>query len=301
MKHKNQQLAGIKMTDATTRWTYDDKIEAVPEFVMLGYDDLRKAYPLNDHTHPDCYEFVFIERGKATWELGGELHETKAGDVFHSRPGEIHSGGFQVIEPCKFWWMIIKAPLADGWFRFTSEESFRFGNALATLSRIVHTGLLPVEPFRQLRREIASEQEFRSVAIRQTIVQLLLIFLKPFPDAHTVSDDLLRQLDKMIGTMRNELHWRPTVQELAASVNVSASHFHRMFQSYTGLSPMSFMERLRQKEAYRLLTESLRPITDIAHSLGYPSSQHFATVFKRFAGATPSQWRARHRAEHRNI
>jgi len=35
----------------------------------------------------------------------------------------------------------------------------------------------------------------------------------------------------------------------------------------------------------------------VAHELGFSSSQYFATVFRRFTGLTPTQYRARVRGD----
>ena len=49
--------------------------------------------------------------------------------------------------------------------------------------------------------------------------------------------------------------------------------------------------RLRIERARLLLAETDMPITMIAADLGYSSSQHFATSFRRDTGTTPSRYR----------
>lgn len=281
----------------SARWTYEIEhngtIGQVPEFIMFGFDEIRKALPLHRHEHPGCFEFVYVERGKAGWELDDAIYETHAGDVFHSRPGEPHRGGFDVIEPSKFWWLIVKAPHPNGWLRLMPDESEAFARAFAALPRIVHAGERPVEPFTRLKRALQNGGPFRSIAVRQAVVDLLLLFVQPPADESDVADDLRQRFDVLTARMRREPDWRPSVTELADEAGLSPSHFYRTFQAHTGLSPMSYMERLRLKEACRRLTETVYPVTDIAHELGYRTSQHFATVFKRYTGMTPSRWRSR--------
>jgi AraC-like DNA-binding protein len=292
---KSQHESGRTLA-GTARWTYDTEhagaIGQVPELITFGCDEIRKAIPLHRHEHPGCYEFVFVERGKAGWELGEAVYETLAGDVFHTRPGESHRGGFDAIEPSKFWWVIVQAPHPNGWLRLAPDECDTFALALASLPRIVHTGMQPVEPFTRLKRALQNGGPFRCVAVRQAIVELLLLFVVPYPNGANVADDLLLRFDTLTARMRHEPDWRPSVAELADLAGLSPSHFFRTFQAYTGLSPMSYMERLRLKEACRKLAETAVPVTDIAHELGYRSSQHFATVFKRYNGMTPSGWRS---------
>ena len=279
----------------SARWTYSTEIHPpirlVPELVMLGSDELRKAQVLDEHEHPGCYEFVLIERGKANWELEGGLYETQAGDMFHSRPGEKHQGGFNVIEPCKFWWLIIRAPHQQGWLRLPPEESMLMDQELKRLPRVIPIGLSPVESFKKLKKALTKESPLQSTEVRSALLAILLAIIQPSDGTYTIAPDLLRQFNELIDKMGKEPEWRPSVDELASFAGVSASHFYRTFQEYTGEPPITFVERLRVKAACRQLAESKDSVTDISHRLGYQSSQHFATVFKRFAGVTPTQWR----------
>ncbi|WP_152392065.1 helix-turn-helix domain-containing protein [Paenibacillus guangzhouensis] len=277
------------------RWTYhienDSPILSVPEFVMFGSDEIRRAMPLFEHEHPGCYEFVLIERGQASWAIGDAIYETQAGDLFYSRPGEKHRGGFNVIEPCKFWWVIITAPQHEGWLRLPSEECRLIEQSLAQLPRVIPIGLHPVDSFKKLQHALTEASLLRSTKVRHALTDLLLMITQPVTGSRSVADDLLLQFDRIIARLGHEPEWRPSVDELAASAGVSASHFYRTFQEYTGEPPMTFIERQRVKMACRQLTETKDSITEISHRLGYQSSQHFATVFKRFVGVTPTGWR----------
>lgn len=276
------------------RWTYDaafqESINDVPELVLFGFDEIKSALPLSYHKH-DGYEFVLVERGKASWELDGKVYETKAGDVFHTCPGELHRGGFSVIEPSRFWWFIVTPPHSEDWFRLPPNESEGFASALQMLPRVRHIGLQAVHGFRKLGNAINSNSPLRSTSIRQAILGLLLAIVQPNERMFSLADDLTDQFDLLLRRIEDEPEWRPDVEELAGIVRVSPSHFFRTFQSYTGLPPMSYIERMRIKKACSLLAESTTTITEIANSLGYASSQHFATVFKRIIGLTPVQWR----------
>lgn len=276
------------------RWTYDvalqESIPDVPELILFGFDEIKSALPLSYHQH-DGYEFVLVERGKASWELDGQVYETKAGDVFHTCPGELHRGGFNVIEPSRFWWFIVTPPRTEEWLRLPLGESECIANALQMLPRVRHIGLQAIQGFRQLGDAINSNSPMRSTAVRQAVMGLLLAIVQPNERMFSLADDLTSQFDLLLRRIEDEPDWRPDVEELAGMVRVSPSHFFRTFQAYTGLPPMSYIERMRIKKACSLLAESTATITEIANRLGYASSQHFATVFKRIIGMTPVQWR----------
>ena len=61
----------------------------------------------------------------------------------------------------------------------------------------------------------------------------------------------------------------------------------------TGYSTMEYVIVLRLELAQAWLKESDRSITDIALSLGFSSSQHFAMTFRQRMGMTPSAFRSK--------
>jgi hypothetical protein len=62
-------------------------------FVILNVAKYTERDRYTKHKHPAAFEFSFIEKGKAFWEVSGELFETRA--------GEMHSAGYNILEPCR--------------------------------------------------------------------------------------------------------------------------------------------------------------------------------------------------------
>jgi AraC-like DNA-binding protein len=77
------------------------------------------------------------------------------------------------------------------------------------------------------------------------------------------------------------------LRDLARQTHLSLSRF----TAETGVSPGQFLVRTRIEASKRRLAEAAEPIMQIAMSLGFSSSQYFATVFKRITGATPRAYR----------
>lgn len=83
-----------------------------------------------------------------------------------------------------------------------------------------------------------------------------------------------------------------SVEQLAALVNVSPSHFFPLFRSAFGVPPHQYVMKKRiEKVAYLLKTEPDRSITDIAIATGFSSQAHMTKVFKRFKQQTPLRWK----------
>jgi AraC-like DNA-binding protein len=79
--------------------------------------------------------------------------------------------------------------------------------------------------------------------------------------------------------------------DLAAVAGLSRMHFASQFRVATGLRPHEFLLRRRVGRAEELLSNSSMAIVEIALSVGFQTQAHFTTVFKRFVGHTPRQWR----------
>lgn len=82
-----------------------------------------------------------------------------------------------------------------------------------------------------------------------------------------------------------------SLAELAGLTGLSVYHFARAFKTSTGIAPHQFQVSLRMERARLHLACSAEPVTDIALSLGYDSSQSFARAFRIAHGTTPTKYR----------
>ena len=89
-----------------------------------------------------------------------------------------------------------------------------------------------------------------------------------------------------------EAHLEETVglSDLAKVSLFSPWHSHRLFQEYTGLTPASYIRRLRlAKAALRIKNENVR-IIDVTFDLGFGSVDGFTRAFYREFGMRPSDY-----------
>jgi len=82
-----------------------------------------------------------------------------------------------------------------------------------------------------------------------------------------------------------------TLIELAQSVELSPGHFSRMFRKSTGETPHQFVLRTRIERAKEMLREEEMRVLDVAVACGFKTQQHFARMFRRICGASPTVYR----------
>jgi AraC family transcriptional regulator len=88
-----------------------------------------------------------------------------------------------------------------------------------------------------------------------------------------------------------QLHRPITLADMAAAAGLSRMHFAAQFRVATGLRAHEYLLKRRIERAQRLLMETREPLAQIALSVGFKTQAHFTTVFRRFVGDTPYQWR----------
>jgi AraC-like DNA-binding protein len=88
-----------------------------------------------------------------------------------------------------------------------------------------------------------------------------------------------------------------TVEEMAASVRMSASSFHQRFKAVTTLSPLQYQKVLRLHEARRLMLFQNMDASEACHRIGYVIPSQFSREYSRFFGNPPIKDIARLREE----
>jgi AraC-like DNA-binding protein len=284
----------MTMNEVVCDWHLEGPFEGLPELKFFQFAHVTLASFLAEHVHEDAFEFVFIEKGKASWQMSDLHFETRAGDVFHTQPNESHKASYNFIEPCRLWALMIQPPMAAKGYRWLEllEEEIQFiTKGLYMLPRIINVGVKPLELLRRLAKIIQTPGPSPRLEGRIILLELLLLLLKNENRIEFPQDTPHLKTLKIANDLAANPAWKPAVSKLAARVGVSEQYFYKIFQQVTQLRPKEYIDRIRIKEACRLLESTDKPVTHIALDLGYSSSQHFSVVFKRLTGKTPTQWR----------
>jgi AraC-like DNA-binding protein len=77
------------------------------------------------------------------------------------------------------------------------------------------------------------------------------------------------------------------VEDVAQSVGMSRSAFHRQFKAATGMAPLQYQKTLRLHEARRLLLSEPTNASSAAFSVGYQSVSQFSREYGRMFGTAP--------------
>ncbi|WP_439369774.1 helix-turn-helix domain-containing protein [Bradyrhizobium sp. PMVTL-01] len=91
--------------------------------------------------------------------------------------------------------------------------------------------------------------------------------------------------------LESDLGGKLSLQEVAAELDLSVSHFSRAFRISVGMPPHQWLLHQRVKAAKQLMGVRDLPLSEIAISAGFANQSHFTRVFSSIAGVSPAAWR----------
>ena len=106
---------------------------------------------------------------------------------------------------------------------------------------------------------------------------------------------LKRALDYIGENLANDV----SLSELAAVVGMSPHYFAELFKKSTGRAPHQYILMKRIERAKQELCGPGRRIIEVGLDAGFQNPSHFARVFKRFAGISPSRFQSEVRLNRR--
>ena len=266
-----------------------------PGIPVLGLTRHTKLVtPDIEHIHPGVLEFGFCLRGALTLNSSGRIHHIMPGQIFVNHPGITHRLTTQP-QGLFLYWMHVRlvAPEKGALLKLPKTEAMLLCKKLRGLPCTVTANTQQVrQAFLRLFQQYDTPPSiYRSLCIRQASLNLLIELLEcSAPKNRPTDSDRIRSI---IARMRKNPEGDYRIDDLAHQAALSPTHFINRFKLATGLPPIHFLIDCRIEAAKKLLRGSSQPVTKIALSLGFASSQHFSSQFKRAAGMTPKEWRLR--------
>ena len=280
---------------ARTRMMFDLGEHGIRSVPILGrYNYTHANPPLMDHSHFGAMEICLLVRGRQTYSVEGERFHLHGGDIFVTFPGETHSTGGAPEEKGLLYWMTLLDPAQTrgSLIGLPTSESKALWNALTKNPRRHFPGSAHLK--KHLDAILQTLHSPETALSRVTRANHLIGFLLEVVSARNAALDISSaRFDKIQAYIATHLEdpEAMTVDTLAQVAGLSTSRFKTSFRNEHGVPPAEYVLRTRIGEAMRRLAMPEATVTDVALSLGFSSSQYFASSFKRITNATPSAFR----------
>lgn len=90
-------------------------------------------------------------------------------------------------------------------------------------------------------------------------------------------------------------HHKIRLEKVAEAIGVSQGHLSRVFRADTGMSIQDYIQQFRAERAANLLKYSEASLMEISNYVCFNSQSHFGSVFKKYMGMTPGQYRNKYK------
>jgi AraC family transcriptional regulator, regulatory protein of adaptative response / methylated-DNA-[protein]-cysteine methyltransferase len=115
--------------------------------------------------------------------------------------------------------------------------------------------------------------------------------LVPIPQA---PNDQLSDYDRVRGALEfMTQRWRqhPTLDDIAAHIGLSPSHFHHLFRRFAGITPKAFLQAITLDHAKALLKDSAS-LLDTTYEVGLSGPGRLHDLFVTHEAMSPGEWKA---------
>jgi transcriptional regulator GlxA family with amidase domain len=144
------------------------------------------------------------------------------------------------------------------------------------------------------------EDDLGANAARTTAKVLVVFLQRPggqsqfsmWTTGRAVKNETLRAVLDAVALHPASDHSLPAMADRA---NFSVRHLSRLFEEHVGMSPGSYVERVRLEAARAMLEGTDDELSAIAHHSGLGSPESLRRVFVRELGTSPGAYRARFR------
>jgi AraC-like DNA-binding protein len=242
----------------------------------------------------------YVVDGKFEWIIDGQHHILYPGDLAVILPGKIFGGEKDFLDIGTISWLHIRLEqleqngkmIIGKWSSISANESRTIGKILMlnnspVLSKLKEAGTI----LQAMQQEIQNQEIGYATRFNQLTDELFILIARQLTKQNNSRRDFPQTFMKLEQTLRDNLSHQWTVEEMAALVGLGTTAFSEKVKSYTGFSPLNYLINIRISEAIKLLKRKDVNVTDIALDIGFYSSQHFATTFKKLTGYTPSEFR----------
>jgi len=278
--------------------SYPTIIREASELGIKGLDLLGRAHFRKTHhiLGPHCHrgmEFIVLLKGTQQYEVEGHIYTLHGGDVFMTLPEEEHSGGKAVQDVAEIIWFQLSYGEKSGFLGMEPSVSDYLYNELHQYKqRVLHVSQTQLQVLERSFDLLCGSSDKERALGHNYLLAFLIRNLCGLEEPLGRNGDSGFDAAAAKAYMKEHLYENPQLEELAACCGFSPSKYSACFKEAVGMTPHAYMIQLKMERAKELLRESDKNITEIAQELMFSTSDYFASVFKKYTGKTPTQYRS---------
>ena len=291
------------MKDNFTRISFE-KIFNVDKIITIFYMELSKNFYYEGEKH-DFWEMVYIDKGEMICTADEKRFVLKSGEMTFHKPNEFHnlSGNSSTAPNVSILTFECKSRAMKYFegkiFRLSAEEK-------SMLSKLFTEGLSCYQledernPLLQKLKKI-TPSPFGSSQMTKNLLEIFLIKLcrntdvvtKEMRQSYVIGGvDVPYNVKEILDYLQEHIYGKVTIGDLAKHLDKSESTIKQLFAQYRDGGIIRYYNRLKIKEARKLIREGNYNMTQISDMLQFDNPQYFSKCFKTVTNMTPSEYKA---------
>ncbi len=249
-------------------------------FVLLDVDADKNLTPGASYGPAirSVYIFECCVSGYGSVIINGREFPVSPGDFYVLLPGDTVTHTASITEPRSGYWATLDGPDIG---ELLARCGISSSNPFAP-KELFSLLLGCTEALYNMRNETDAGAELRRAAYVYTMLGEL--------SRHVEGNDSRIPIRRAIGIMETHYNENLSIQHLADSVGLERSYFSTLFKNVTGLSPHSYLTKIRIQHFCSLIKNEDISISYAAECVGL-DPQNFARLFKRETGRTPYEYK----------
>lgn len=258
--------------------------------VQIGRTHCTENYVIGEHPHRNWFEITYILDGEGEIVTNGISSPVKAGEMYLSFPGDIHSILTDKMDPLKF-----------NFLSFYPEDRA----LLKTLEEIM---ILSSDPKKRIFTDKNIENlidnslsevilndrysaDMLNFALNQIVRYMIRAFAADSRDAKLKAGSSQELCYQMMNYVSTHIYVMDSLDTLAGYFGYSYSYLSGVFHKTTGETLMSYYTLRRLESAAMLIKENNLSVGEIAELLKYSSIYSFSRAFKNHFGKSPTEYK----------
>ncbi|XEC93604.1 helix-turn-helix domain-containing protein [Paenibacillus tarimensis] len=241
---------------------------------------------------PKVYDFYlmhYVLSGKGTFTCMQTDYEVKPGQTFLIEPEQLVSYVSDEADPWHYRWVAFAGTEAAA---LVKSVGFSAANPVADSEGNRRMGLW----FRRIQ-ETFRKRRTSSHLQSAGYLQLLLAELQEAmadrsPESLRPGGEGERLIQQIVHYLSTQYAEPISIERMAESLGYNRAYLSRIFKQRTGMTPVTFLLKLRIDKARQLLRERLElTVEQIAASVGFQDPLYFSKQFRRLYGMAPTAYR----------
>ena len=270
-------------------------------FALHEASDQQAGFPMHAH---DYTELAIVRSGSGTHVTEEEEYPLNAGDVFVIEKGQSHC--YRNINKLKVSNLLLDlsrlplpleylAELSGFHALFSVEPMLRKKHGFKSRLKLSADQLGKVNlMLSRLRTELWTRNPGYKVFAIGILTELLAFLSNCYVNRQHEGESLeVARLGEVIEKIERDFNAEISLDELASIAHMSKRTLLRYFNSVFGVSPISYLLKVRLDNACSMLLNTDRQIDEIATESGFLDGNYFSRHFKKAKGMSPRLFRNR--------